>query len=260
MKARVRRTFCAVAAIPLTVTLLGSTAGERPPAPRADPLPLMGCLLSGGGQVAQMPPAVPSVYGWVRDPVLARILDAQLSGVAATLANVYHLHPSIRYYNDGGSPNGFAVPILTEPGTTDGSVRIGVNLVAGEANRFLQSDYGRTRLYTYSITAVMAHEMGHILQIHNGSGSPGRNTELEADFIAGWYFSYLAANDPQFSSNAGLEDGIFAFFSRGDYYYNNPSHHGTPEQRKAAFMAGYEVGARDVDEAWTAAEAFRRQL
>lgn len=87
--------------------------------------------------------------------------------------------------------------------------------------------------------AFLAHEFGHAHQYVNGwlnlSGSQ-RTTELEADAFAGFYVA-LAKNW------AGLDIDTYykTLFNYGDFYFNSPSHHGTPIQRYAA--GGLGLGA-----------------
>ena len=223
---------------------------------------LVGCLSAGGTMSATQLSWVPSIGPWVADvPIfgLAQTIDSQLTAITVHAAQQFGVAPSVRYYNDGASPNAFAAPVNTEQ-SRDGTVRVGVNMVAGETKRFVATEYGRTRLYTYSVTAVLVHELGHIVQFKRAMPAPSRNTELQADFLAGWYFSYLAQNDPNFALNAGLQDGMRAFYERGDYMFNHPGHHGTPDQRVQAFLAGYNARARDINAAWTASVAYRQTI
>jgi hypothetical protein len=224
-------------------------------------LQLVGCLAANGSpSLSHVPPAVPSVTPWLADiPGLGPTLDVQLTGTVYHAAGVMQVAPAVRYYDDGTAPNAMAIPVNTEA-SENGTVRVGVNMVATEARRFLTTEYGVTRYYTYSITAVLAHELGHIVQFERAMPAPSRNTELQADFLAGWYFSVLADVDPNFASNSGFQDGVNAFFQRGDYMFNSPGHHGTPQQRAAAFVAGYNANANGIDAAWAASVAYRQQL
>lgn len=100
----------------------------------------------------------------------------------------------------------------------------------------------------FSVALVVAHEYAHNLQAELGilptapeaRTYPVYKTELHADCWAGvwansaYYEGVLEAGD--------IEEGIQAAMSAGDYDFNNPAHHGTPEQRAAAFMAGYNSG------------------
>ena len=221
---------------------------------------LIGCLSAGGASTEAFPPVVPSIVPWLAAfPGLGQTIDAQLSGIAAHTAATFAISPSIRYYDDGRAPNAFASSYRTE-GRPDGSVRLGVNLVASEVRRFVTTEQNAQRQYSYSVTAILAHELAHIVQVKQGMASPGKATELQADFLAGWYLSVLAQTDPNFRLSSGLEDGIRAFYSRGDYDFNSPHHHGTHDERAAAFLAGFRTGAPSIASAWTASVAFRSGL
>ncbi len=263
-----RSVFVVLAAMTFTsCDAIENLFGKKKKEPDPDlSLSLLGCLTAGGSlSTSQMPPAVPSVRPWLTGvsvagiPDLAGLIDAQLTGIALTAAQQFNVRPTIRYFDEKGSPNAFATPVNTE-GSTHGTVRIGVNLVASETRRFIATDYGRTRGYSYSVTAVIAHELAHILQFAQQAALPTRNTELQADYLAGWYFSYLSRVDPNFAPNAGLQDGMRAFFERGDYNFNNAGHHGTPQQRLAAFTEGYNARAANVQAAWAGAQQYRQLI
>jgi hypothetical protein len=90
------------------------------------------------------------------------------------------------------------------------------------------------------ISGVLAHEWGHQIQFTYGwftSNEPtSRPIELEADAFSGFY---MALGE---SYSWGSIDNYFsAVTSFGDYNFNNPSHHGTPEERLAAAQLGFQT-------------------
>lgn len=94
------------------------------------------------------------------------------------------------------------------------------------------------------IAGILAHEWAHQAQFAhnwiNPTASTARNTELEADAFAGYYMG-LAKN----WAGAELESFFQILFSLGDYDFNNPNHHGTPNERRSAgalgMLVAYEV-------------------
>ncbi len=94
------------------------------------------------------------------------------------------------------------------------------------------------------IAGIMAHEWGHQIQFRFGwmvqTEPTVRRTELEADMWSGLYMAL-------FKSWTGLQMQSYfqTLFSIGDYNFNYPGHHGTPQQRLAAGGVGFEV-ARGV--------------
>jgi predicted metalloprotease len=103
--------------------------------------------------------------------------------------------------------------------------------------------------------AVYGHEFGHHIQFKNGYDAeaiPGQNaqtsaaeltryTELMADAYSGYYLAHqnLGKTDKQ-----QIRDAERAFFNLGDCAFDNPGHHGTPNQRQASVDFGIEVASR----------------
>ncbi|WP_419869450.1 neutral zinc metallopeptidase [Chryseobacterium sp. CT-SW4] len=91
---------------------------------------------------------------------------------------------------------------------------------------------------------ILAHEYGHQLQYAYGlptvNESTARPNELEADGFAGYYLRRPNGyNKTNFSEIAAAYE--FAQ-SIGDYSTTNPSHHGTPPQRRSAVRLGFLLG------------------
>ena len=219
---------------------------------------LVGCLGANGAVPAGA--LFPYVYNStpLLGPQLGPTVDNQILGTLTDLSSQFGVNFAARYYNDLSQPNAFATSTDSE-GSRDGTIRVGVRLVADEVSRFLRERYSPSNQYTYSITAVLAHEVGHLLQFARQNTAPGRNTELQADFLAGWYFKTLASRDPNYGPNA-VRDGLRTFYEMGDYVFTSPSHHGTPTQRMSAFQAGMASTASGVNAAWTAAVAYRQSI
>jgi hypothetical protein len=80
----------------------------------------------------------------------------------------------------------------------------------------------------------MAHEYAHALQNKYQWAGRGRNKELHADYLAGYYIGIKGLVS---------EDLLIAFsnefYSRGDYNFFDPNTHGTPNERACAFQQGY---------------------
>lgn len=108
----------------------------------------------------------------------------------------------------------------------------------------------------FSVALVVAHEYAHNLQTELGilptapaaPTYPVYKTELHADCWAGiwansaYYEGILEAGD--------IEEGIQVMMLLGDYAFNDPGHHGTPEQRSKAFMTGYNSGLSGSCNSW----------
>jgi uncharacterized protein len=108
--------------------------------------------------------------------------------------------------------------------------------------------YGRAA-GDFAVAYVLAHEYAHNLQqelgVFDNRVSPSaRPYELQADCMAGtWAFSVyeeglLEPGDLEEASNAAL--------AVGDFDVGNEQHHGTPEERRDALLAGFETGEPSV--------------
>jgi hypothetical protein len=88
------------------------------------------------------------------------------------------------------------------------------------------------------VSGVIAHEFAHQLQNQSGWLTPGiaKPNELEADAFSG-YFMGLAK---QFAWSF-IDSYFQSVFASGDYNFNNPGHHGTPNERLAAARLGFET-------------------
>lgn len=159
-------------------------------------------------------------------------LDRALIAELRNIISVIPVGPGFKYIKDP-SPNAYATSETHVPGT-QGTVLLGMNLIKEEIQA---SSYGGV-----AVAGICAHECGHIFQFFSDysdklKGETAKLIELHADFIAGYYMGRRR----QFSSD---RIAVFArsLFAKGDYSYNDPDHHGTPEQRFDALKRGYEVG------------------
>ena len=128
----------------------------------------------------------------------------------------------------GGIPN----KVLMGDGVLEGYAAIGFRDVAPQA--------------------VFAHEFGHHIQFANGyfndpiatSGDAAeqtRYTELMADAFSAYYLTHkrgAALNRKR------VEQFLRVFFDIGDCAFDNPGHHGTPNQRMAAARLGFSIAAQ----------------
>lgn len=92
-----------------------------------------------------------------------------------------------------------------------------------------------------AVAGVLAHEWGHQTQfVHNWpTGNPGM--ELEADAFSGYYMGL--AKQWAWSQIQGYFANTYAL---GDYHFNHPSHHGTPDQRLAAAYLGVNTAIQVI--------------
>ena len=102
-----------------------------------------------------------------------------------------------------------------------------------------------------SLTAVLAHETAHILQGHSAdkdelaaihvADREARRIELHADFFSGYYTGLLKLADVLYP--AALVP--LTHYDLGDNDLQNKQHHGTPQERAAAVLAGFTCSYSD---------------
>ena len=105
----------------------------------------------------------------------------------------------------------------------------------------------------FGLAYVVAHEYGHNVQHELGFFRQGRRLaakpfELQADCMAGsWGNSVYQAGklDP-----GDVEEALSTAKAVGDFEYLSPQHHGTPDERRAAWLRGYRSGDPSVCRAY----------
>jgi predicted metalloprotease len=97
----------------------------------------------------------------------------------------------------------------------------------------------------FGLAYVVAHEYGHNVQQELGLAEMDPRSgveplELQADCMAGlWGNSVYRAGKLK---PGDVEEAISTALAVGDFDLGSPQHHGTPEQRRAAWLLGYETG------------------
>ncbi len=157
--------------------------------------------------------------------------DATFQAEVANQSNFWSGIPAdVHYWNDCQSPNSVSLP--------SGDVLYGVNLF-----QQLVSAYGGDAA---PISGVLAHEWAHQIQFGYGwftSNEPtARPIELEADAFSGYY---MALGESY--AWTSVDDYFSALASLGDYNFNDPSHHGTPQERLAAAQLGFQTAIQQIE-------------
>lgn len=201
-------------------------------------------------------------------PVVQLILGVDATaaaGIVDYVQSVIEADPGLGYDNPLFTLNAFA---FTSEGAPVGSPFYGVpdKIVMGDGISAALADLG---LGTNAPDYVHAHEFGHHVQFELGvfdtfGGAPEdtRRTELMADAFG----AYLCAHSRGASFQAKrIADVYGAGYLIGDCAFDNPGHHGTPNQREASTMwaAGVADNAENqghIYSAQTMLELFDAQL
>lgn len=94
----------------------------------------------------------------------------------------------------------------------------------------------------FGALSILSHEFGHAYMSQRQLHPPGKQGELAADGFAGGFARYveqlglLEAGD--------IDEARATFAAVGDYQVYHHDHHGTPNERRQAFEAGYQQGFR----------------
>jgi hypothetical protein len=164
-----------------------------------------------------------------------RDFDRALAETLALLSDRFFVLPGFAFFSELGDPNAFAFR-TRRMGRSDGDVLFGRKLFRRIMSRREHPEIG--------IVSVCAHEFGHIAQYKYGVysrlvGSTPRKKRLElhADFLSGYFAGIRRLQHPNYPA------ATFALtqFGFGDYT-DDIEHHGTPEERGAAVVAGYKAG------------------
>jgi predicted metalloprotease len=133
---------------------------------------------------------------------------------------------------------------------TDDTIYVGERL-AGEIRRGTSSRFPGERagagraVGDFGLAYVIAHEYAHNIQQELGLAriDPRYGVEpleLQADCMAGlWGNSVYRAGKLH---PGDVEDAISTVLAAGDFDTRSAQHHGTPEERRAAWLLGYRSG------------------
>jgi hypothetical protein len=166
-----------------------------------------------------------------------RDFDLALAHTLVKIGAAFEVLPGFAYFKDDPDDPAAYATAETRLDRADGTVLFGVNLL------------GQTRVELdhpeVAVTAVCAHEFGHILQakyrLHKIllKDQPNqKRVELHADFLAGYFAGIRKLEMPDYPA------AVFRvkLGSMGDTKFKDQDHHGTPDERGAAVEQGFKVG------------------
>jgi predicted metalloprotease len=98
----------------------------------------------------------------------------------------------------------------------------------------------------FGVAYIVAHEYAHNIQSELGWFDEGLKVatvapfELQADCMAGaWGWAVYEEGNLQ---PGDVEEAVQTALAVGDFDFNNPQHHGTPDERRDAWLKGYASG------------------
>ena len=184
-------------------------------------------------------------------PALDRALIQELQAQSA----FFRLRPAFFVFNSGERTAVATAQVFPQTPGTDGTVLYHLGLL----EEHLNSGYWGGSI----VAGVIAHEFAHIVQFSDrdlyqrlrSRHGTVKFLELHADFIAGYYMGTKFADNPD-----DLDTLARQIFEFGDNAFDNVGHHGTPQERHVALMAGFRYYLKNpngsVSAALTEGEAF----
>jgi len=177
------------------------------------------------------------------EPIVAssgdREFDYALAQTLSRITDTFQVLPGFAYYDDFDGPNAYATKKV-RMARADGTVLFG--------RRFLRTILAKPEHPDAVVTAICAHEFGHILQLKlnlertlRADQTTAKRVELHADYLAGYYAGTQKLRKPDYPA------AVFATesYSHGDFEFTRRNHHGRPEERAAAVIRGFEVAYRE---------------
>jgi len=165
--------------------------------------------------------------------------DLALAQTLSRLTDVFGVLPGFSFFDDYDGENAYATT-ATKLKRADGTVLYG--------KRYFINTMGMPDNPEIGVVATCAHEFGHIVQYKHGlhkqlkiGQSSVKRLELHADFFAGYFAGARKREKPDFPA------AVFAAnrYSRGDFATHKAQHHGTPDERAAAVVRGFETAYRE---------------
>ena len=174
-----------------------------------------------------------------REPMITssgnRDFDYALAQTLSRLTDTMSVLPGFAYYDDVAGENAYATT-ARRLSKADGTVLFG--------KRFFLNTMSQPEHPEVAVAATCAHEFGHIVQFKLNlvrrldAGQPTvKRSELHADFLSGYFAGVRKLQKPDFPAAVFATDAS----SYGDYDVSARDHHGTPEERAAAVVRGFEV-------------------
>ena len=165
--------------------------------------------------------------------------DFALAQSLGKISEKFGVVPGFAYYDDSGRENAYATPRV-RMNNADGTVLFGMN--------YFRRMRSLPEFPEVAIAGVCSHEYGHIVQFKYGliervnlGQKTKKRSELQADYFAGYFAGLRKRERPSYPA------AVVATAQRsfGDAAYNNEQHHGTPLERGAAVVRGFEASFRE---------------
>lgn len=241
--AKYRHWYRVLASTIVTSLLFSAVAAQAPPGPRfpqsKKSVRLIGCATAtrkSSLAIDRRNPAHIDGFGEIVTLPLKTQVHEAVRADCVELRQQFGVRAPLFFVEEEIAPNAVAISYPLDKRLPDGTVLYGKKL--------LEREYRKGR---FGIPTTIAHEFAHIMQYKRKF--PAMTTkwqELHADYLAGWFTAHRARFWPD---NSNPEISAKSVYDSGDYEFNNPQHHGTKEERFAAFREGYRLNKQNVADA-----------
>ncbi len=157
-------------------------------------------------------------------------LDKFISKEIKSLEKTFSINVEFYPYDDNQNSSAYIT------NKTPYTITIGKKLLIEEYSE-ANGDFG--------ITAILAHQFGHIIQIQKQETLIGKKAELHADYLTGWYLGKIKGLTLDQISLISI-----GFWDKKDENYFSEEIHGTSDERKIALMEGYNNASLDISNAY----------
>lgn len=162
-------------------------------------------------------------------------LDTAIFIERNALSMFFGTNCAVVFYDDianGDGKNAMFTPEVLDDSHIGGTIAFGKALLTEQLNFFNRFGMGG------GLPFIFAHEMGHAKARQMGwsfkRGLTIKKDELFADYCAGIFMHYR-----KFMVPTDIQNTLLTFFQLGNYEFNNPGFHGTPQERVNSVMAGF---------------------
>lgn len=171
--------------------------------------------------------------GWINPA----ITDAQIAQIAQLLQVVFGSAHFQQFKHALLSFNAFAAP-------ADPFFNTPKKIIMGDG---IQKSYYDMGYGDVATQAILSHEFGHQVQFarpdlvaFENTPEGTRTTELMADALSAYYLTNKRGAAMNWHR---VKDFLVVFYAIGDCAFNDPGHHGTPNQRMKSAAFGYTVAS-----------------
>ena len=232
------KTTGVIAFLLLSVSVANTQTGRIQFSKSRGPVRLIGCSTATQTRylsIDQNDPSHVDGFGRLVMLPLAPNIQEAIKADCDEVRKKYGVGAPLIFVDEEGGPNAVAINYAMDNRYPDGTVLFGKKL--------LEKEWSEGR---FGIPTTIGHEFAHIMQFKRKFPVMATQwQELHADYMAGWFIAHRSRSRRDSDPNVSAK----SVYDSGDYEFNNPQHHGTKEERFAAFKEGFNLNSQNVSDA-----------